>query len=372
MPSIDSATQALSNVRDAMKGALLQRDAEVDTALTALLAGEHLLLLGPPGTAKSMLGELISEALEARTFTRLMTKHSVPEELFGPYSLSALEEDRYERKIDGYLPTAEVAVLDEIWKANSAILNALLTILNERRFDNGVERIDCPLEFALGMSNELPADDSLQALYDRFLLRRWVTPIDDDAQFLDMLCMGARAPMPKLSRAELAVLRQAVATIEVPETVLEIVVKIRRALIVKGIQPSDRRYRKAIKLVCASAVLRGSTTASTKDLLVLSDVLWDNPEDAGSVAATVIELASPALREATRLLEAAEELYVRAGQPDESLKVQEAFAARKFIKDAVEGLVPQVESSPEIQVVIDDLESMQQTIVRRINKEMGL
>lgn len=146
--------------------------------LLAAFCGEHLLLLGPPGTAKSELGRRLSAICGgASFFERLLTRFSVPEELFGPLSMKGLENDQYVRQTEGYLPTATVAFIDEVFKANSAILNSLLTILNERLFDNGNQRIKVPLLCLVGASNELPESEELDALYDRFLLRSSVEQV---------------------------------------------------------------------------------------------------------------------------------------------------------------------------------------------------
>ena len=159
---------------------LLERDTAVRLALLAALAGEHVLLIGPPGTAKSELARRLHRAFGgARYFERLLTRFSTPEELFGPLSLKALEHDRYERLVDGYLPTASIAFLDEVFKANSAILNALLTLLNEREFDNGSGRVRVPLLSVVGASNEVPADEALRAFFDRFLVRLPVAPVSE-------------------------------------------------------------------------------------------------------------------------------------------------------------------------------------------------
>jgi MoxR-like ATPase len=145
--------------------------------LLAALSREHVLYIGPPGTAKSELSRRLSRLSQGAYFERLLTRFSVPEELFGPLSMRALEEDKYVRQTQGYLPEASVAFVDEIFKANSAILNTLLTLLNERLFDNGSQREPVPLVCMVGASNELPESEELDALYDRFLLRRRVAQV---------------------------------------------------------------------------------------------------------------------------------------------------------------------------------------------------
>ena len=149
-------------------------------ALLAALAGEHVLLDRPaavPPRAHWRGGCTAAFAVARCYFERLLTRFSTPEELFGPLSLKALEEDRYERLTDGFLPTAGVAFLDEVFKANSAILNALLTLLNEREFDNGAGRQRTPLVAVVAASNEVPSDEALHAFFDRFLLRVPVAPV---------------------------------------------------------------------------------------------------------------------------------------------------------------------------------------------------
>src|SRR4051812_45272052 len=161
----------LTLLRDALSNTFPERRNVIDGALCAILANEHVLLLGQPGTAKSALVRAIAQAFGGTYFERLLTKFSTPEELFGPISLKALEQDRYARVVSNKLPEAQFAFVDEVFKANSAILNSLLTAMNERIFHNDGAPLAMPLVSLFGASNELPDGKELEALFDRFLLR---------------------------------------------------------------------------------------------------------------------------------------------------------------------------------------------------------
>src|SRR6266508_697306 len=166
-----NALTAIHQLRKELSTRFPERREVIDGALCAVLAGEHVLLLGPPGTAKSALVRAIAQAFGGTYFERLLTKFSTPEELFGPISLAALEKDRYSRVVTGKLPEAHFAFADEVFKANSAILNSLLTAMNERLFHNDGAPTQMPLVALFGASNELPDGKELEALFDRFLLR---------------------------------------------------------------------------------------------------------------------------------------------------------------------------------------------------------
>jgi glycosidase/MoxR-like ATPase len=283
-------TARLRALRDALGEGLVEREIPLRLALLASLAGEHLLLLGPPGTAKSLLARRLRLAFRgAALFERLLTRFSVPEELFGPLSLRALEEDRYERSTTGFLPTAHVAFLDEIFKANSAILNALLTLLNEREFDNGARREKTPLIAVIGASNELPEGPELAALFDRFLLRCHVGPISDDAfdRLLDLpsettVLLDERLPFDE---QELRALRQAAAAVRLGPEARQLLRDARVFHRERGATLSDRRFRKIVGLLQMAAYTMGRDEVSVWDCALLSAMSWDDPSDEEQVRA---------------------------------------------------------------------------------------
>ncbi len=270
----------------AMEAGLLERSAAVRLALLAALAAEHVLLIGPPGSAKSELARRLHGAFaQAPYFERLLTRFSTPEELFGPLSLKALEEDRYERLIEGYLPCAGMAFLDEVFKANSAILNSLLTLLNEREYDHGSGRIHTPLISVVGATNEVPADDALRAFFDRFLLRVQVMPVSD-ASFTELLTLQAPptpTPAAITSAQRAAVLCQRKA-ITLPGPVLQVLGQLRRWLAERNMPVSDRRWRQLASLLQTQALTDGRTAVDSIDLWLLPHVVCEDPAKADAVA----------------------------------------------------------------------------------------
>jgi MoxR-like ATPase len=281
-------TERLRDLRDALLTGLVERDVAIRLALIGALAGEHLLLLGPPGTAKSLIARRLRHAFaDATYFERLLTRFTVPEELFGPLSIKGLEEDRYERLTSSYLPTASIAFLDEIFKANSAILNALLTLLNEREFDNGTQRVRTPLIGVIGASNELPEGEELGALFDRFLLRLHVGPVSNEG-FVSLLQLrGEAEPVVhdelRLTAADLKWVREHAPAVEVPDDVQAMLIALRDWCAAEGVAVSDRRWRKIVKLLQVSALTNGRQAVSVWDCWLLQHCTWDTPEDRAKV-----------------------------------------------------------------------------------------
>lgn len=312
-PDVSCPLQAkFQTTRAELAAALIERDAEIDLALTALLAQEHLLLVGPPGCGKSLLLDALLTWLDGgQRFTLLFTKFTVPEETFGPLSLAALKEDKYRRITTGKLPEAHLGFLDEIFKASSAILNTLLRLLNERVCDTGDGPVPVPLRLCVAASNEWPAaqegGQELAAVFDRFLFRTAVRPIASGAGRQRLL--WTRDHTPKLSTtitpAEIDQAHQEARALAWSAAAKEALETILRELAQEGIQPGDRRQHKAVRAAQAYAYLQGAAEVAPEHLEVLQHVLWVDPAEQPRKAAQVIaRVANPVgMRVSSLLLE---------------------------------------------------------------------
>jgi MoxR-like ATPase len=165
------AERLVTEILTPLKEEFIDKDEVIDLLGVCLAGGEHLFILGPPGTAKSALVQAMARRIEGRVFDYLLTRFTEPNELFGPFDIRKLRDGELVTNTEGMLPEASLVFLDELLNANSAILNSLLMVLNERVFRRGRETRRLPLLMVVGASNRLPEDDALNALFDRFLLR---------------------------------------------------------------------------------------------------------------------------------------------------------------------------------------------------------
>ena len=308
-----------------MNRGIYEKETEISLSLLAALAGESIILLGPPGVAKSMVARQLKTAFwEAQSFEYLMSRFSTPDEIFGPVSIQKLKtSDTYERAVEGYLPTADVVFLDEIWKAGPAIQNTLLTVINEKIFRNGNREMHLPLKLLVAASNELPAKgEGLEALWDRFVIRIESRPIKLEKNFRAMLLeshadfSGSTGVLGhadfadnadfsdlKITAEEYAEWAEKICKIGVKEEVLDAISAIRKSLRAvnvdeaaerRNIYVSDRRWKNIVRLLRTSAFMQDREKVDICDLLPIYHCLWQEPEERDAIRSIVIRaLFSP-------------------------------------------------------------------------------
>ena len=323
-----------------MNRGIYEKETEISLSLLAALAGESIILLGPPGVAKSMVARQLKTAFrDAQSFEYLMSRFSTPDEIFGPVSIQKLKtSDTYERAVEGYLPTADVVFLDEIWKAGPAIQNTLLTVINEKIFRNGNREMHLPLKLLVAASNELPAKgEGLEALWDRFVIRIESRPIKLEKNFRAMLLeaptdflgptdftdstdssgsMGKSGFTDsadfsdstdfsdlKITAEEYAEWAEKICKIGVKEEVLDAISAIRKSLRAvnvdeaaerRNIYVSDRRWKNIVRLLRTSAFMQDREEVDICDLLPIYHCLWQEPEERDAIRSIVIRaLFSP-------------------------------------------------------------------------------
>jgi len=294
----------------ALQKRFLERRQVIHGLVVALVAKQHVLLIGPPGAAKSELAKAVCGAVGGRFFRTTLTPTSTPDELLGPVSAKRLiEDDVIARNLDGTLATADIAAIDEIWKCNAATLNSLLNAVNEREVVNAGQSVRIPLRTLVGTSNEMPQEESLTALWDRFSLRYRVDYLKDHGDFLALLGMpdGEDLTGPSLAEIDAASnLLPGVRWDGVKDTFVKIWGASRQ---VWRVPVSDRRWKWCLRLAQANALLAGRNEVQPNDLLVLADALWEEPDQQVKVRQGLLDLIDPALREAEELLDAAEEQW---------------------------------------------------------------
>ena len=302
-----------------MNRGIYEKNTEISLSLLAALAGESVILLGPPGVAKSMVARQLKTAFrDAHSFEYLMSRFSTPDEIFGPVSIQKLKSsDTYERAVDGYLPTADVVFLDEIWKAGPAIQNTLLTVINEKLFRNGNREMHLPLKLLVAASNELPAKgEGLEALWDRFVIRIESRPIKKESNFRAMLldshadssgstgglghadfANNADFSELKITGEEYAEWSENINRIGVKEEVLDVISVIRKSLRAvnvdeaaerRNIYVSDRRWKNIARLLRTSAFMQDREEVDCCDLLPIYHCLWQEPEERDAIRTIVI------------------------------------------------------------------------------------
>jgi MoxR-like ATPase len=347
--STDTSVHAkICALRADLANVLIERDAAIDAALLALVTREHCLFLGPPGTAKSLLVRSVCERIEGSSyFERLLTRFSTPEELFGPLSLSALENDRYERVTAGTLVDAHIGFVDEVFKANSAILNSLLTIVNERLYHESGTSRTVPLLSLFGASNETPEDNSLAALYDRFLLRIVVPYVSDDDSLRKLFDLSPMPPTATITLDDLRAAQDEVNHLALTATAVDAIIAVKHELAQEGIAVSDRRWKQCGTLLRARAWLDGDGEATDVHGVVLTHALWSTPDQLRVVERCVSKVCAPINLEAVELEDAAKDLYDQRPDVDDANLTQKLEPLLRQLADIVTRLETRVANVPE-------------------------
>ena len=334
MDTTDTSATAAARLR-AIAGELAEtfyeRDDVIRAVTVAMLAGQHSLILGPPGTAKSQLArDLCSRITNAQYWEILLSKFTAPTRMFGPVDVAALSRGEYRQVFEGRATTAHIGFVDEIFKCSTAALNETLALLNERIYhpEAGGEPIVCPLITAITASNELPTGDDAAAIYDRLLVRLEVGYLADPSNFAALVRSAVAAPTPAArTTVELAdvqhAVQVAVPAVAVGDAAVDAICTLRAALRRKELIASDRRWRQAVRLLQASAWLDDRTEVDENDLAVLTHVLWDSPTQRPTVEREVLQLVNPDAKEALDLGDAIDELEAqldaKAGQSRQAL-----------------------------------------------------
>lgn len=373
-PSASGATTTLYSrvnaIIDEVAQVCLERHEAARGIILALLAQRSAFFLGAPGVAKSMtIDETVKRITGANHFDILMTRFTEPGEVFGPLDIKALEQGLYMRNPAGMLPEAHVGFLDEVFKANSAILNALLKILNERTWRNGQSTIKVPLIAAIGASNETPQGEDLSALYDRFLMRVLVEPIGDDNNVVKMLQSPAPPPPTKtITLKELQFAHKEVEAVKVTDDTVTAYMRLRADLLRNGLRPSDRRFRQTVALIQASAWLAGRDETLVDDLEVGVYVFWNNREERTKVRGYVLDVAAPGLKAAMEKFDLATEqvqIIRTAHQDDEATKMDGMTKLRKIVNKEMASIAKDSPSA-RVQELHQKAKDMLQEMVKQV------
>jgi MoxR-like ATPase len=293
----------LNHIKRELKDLFVERDLTVDLLVLASVCQEHVLLIGAPGTAKTELISRYTELVDARGFHYLLTRFTEPSELFGPLDLPAFQQGTYHIRTEGMLPEAQIVFLDEVFQGGSAILNTLLTLVNERLFNNGAQRQAVPLLSLIGASQALPDEPWLQAFADRFVLRQQLDPVPDE-HLENLIDQGWQLELQRIKAARSAAAGQEITRVlpgvhgsdlvtlngclaEVDSRPIQpLYAQVVRELRAEGIELSDRRVVKGLKLIAAATLLREATAAEERDLWPLNHC-WSRPEEAQAIQAVV-------------------------------------------------------------------------------------
>lgn len=388
-PAVSLAAKA-RDIIDELKAELVEREPEIDLLMRSVIGRTNGLLIGEPGVGKSLaINRLISHVEDATLFELLLAKDTPSEQVLGPVSLAALEKDEFKRITHGKLPEAHLGFLDEIFKANSTVLNALLKIINERRFDNNGHSMKVPLWSVLGASNELPGTDrdDLRAFRDRF---GWTKMVDHvrTSDGLKTVIAGQLARSrgeevasshTTITSAEIETLQEASAQVKIPDSVTKGLAELRTRAESENLRISVRRMFEGVKLMQAAAILTDRTEVSSEDMKVFEHILWSDPEDHPTAYQLTLEYAGAVTKKAAKLRgefeeqrqalsELQAEMPTDGSVPDTELMGNIGRVSNMFkklgerVSSATEAAQDEGHDHTELDQVAQDIESARETV----------
>ncbi len=363
-----------------LKAPFVGREDEASVVALAIVSGEHAVLIGEPGTAKSALARRAADLLEARFFKYLLTKFTEPGELFGPLDIKALREGEYRRITRGKLPEAEIAFLDEIFNANSAVLNSLLSILQERVLYDGYTEIRVPLWSMIAASNRIPEDPELEALYDRLLYRHHVKPLPEDywGSLLDAAWAiesgKYSSPKPVMTIDDVKELYKMLFRVDLSR-VRPVLLRLYTILEEKRLHVTDRRKGKILKAVAAHALMEGRMTANEYDLIVLKYTVPKDLDDFEKIEVILRE----EIRSKERVLRDIEEIRSNLRKLAQEIKRSMEFDPRlteyyRWLKQTKSKLakIASTTDDPEVRRAIESLSEEIDNLIQETMLKLNL
>jgi len=351
MNPVNPLVSKFEEVQTYLNDTVYEKESEVESILALLISKQHGFMLGAPGVGKSYLINQVTQCFtDAHIFEKLMMATTTPEELFGPISLAALRNDELKFNTKGYLSEAHVAFIDEIWKANSQTSNSKLTLMNERKFHNGNQVVHSPLISLFGASNELPNNASLEAIYDRFVIRMVVDKIHNPKNLIKMLTAKPGVPPKVLSLSLLEEANALAKTVDVTP-ILETLVDLRSEIegAANGeIYVSDRRWKMVLQYMQGLAVLRGATSLDEDFFPLIANCLWSDPKHRAEVSSLLSRYASTAVSQADRLYDESVALFDAANKCS-AKELGPIYQQLKSNRGAIEG---QIKEFPDKEVHI--------------------
>lgn len=372
--------EKINKISKELNDIFVEREDVIENSLKSLITGQSVLLIGPPGTAKSALtSELCSRIKNGRYFSWLLNRTSDPSEILGPFSIKQMEEDKFFRVTKNKLPEAEIVFLDEIFKCNEPTLNILLPIINEKIFYNDGMAYDVPLVTLFAASNEFPEEDSLMALYDRMIFRMFVDYIGDVQNKMTMfkryLKRNNNIEATHIDMEEIAFLKETLEEVQVPEEMLKEYIYLMNTLMQEGVTISDRRQNEGLKVLKATALLKGKNIVNIEDFKGLKDILWNKIEDIEIIEEVLRDrLLNPYDKEYNRIAERYENLVNSTKNLTDNRMLVEIKGSVELLENSLKNImknesIMEKNTSRKFNSIKREIESFMETISSQIDED---